>query len=66
LKPARMDDVVEVETRIVEVRGASLVIEQAIRRGPDVIVKADVRVALIRAGQPARIPEALRRILAGR
>jgi acyl-CoA thioester hydrolase len=66
LKPARMDDIVEVETRIVEVRGASLVIGQAIRRGSDVIVKADVRVALIRAGHPARIPDALRLILGGR
>lgn len=65
LRPARMDDVVEVETRMAEVRGASLVIAQAIRRGDDMIVTADVRVALVRGGQPARIPDALRRILEG-
>ncbi|CAH1660129.1 MAG: tol-pal system-associated acyl-CoA thioesterase [Chelatococcus sp.] len=65
IRPARMDDVVEVETRMAEVRGASLVIAQSIKRGDDVIVTADVRVALIRGGAPARIPEPLRRILSG-
>jgi acyl-CoA thioester hydrolase len=63
LKPARMDDVLVVETRTSEVRGASLVILQAIRRGPDLIVTADVRVAAIANGRPARIPDGLRLIL---
>ena len=67
LKPARMDDVLVVETRTAEVRGASLLIRQAIRRGPDLVVTADVRVAAIANGRPARIPEELRLILeAGR
>ena len=63
LKPARMDDVLVVETRTEEVRGASLVIAQAIRRGDEVILAADVRVAALGSGRPARIPDALRAIL---
>ena len=64
LKPARMDDVLLVETRTEEVRGASLVIAQRILRGEEVIVTADVRVAAILGGSPARIPDGLRAILA--
>jgi acyl-CoA thioester hydrolase len=63
LKPARMDDVLLVETSTLEVRGASLVIAQAIRRDGDAILTADVRVAALAGGRPARIPDALRTIL---
>ncbi len=63
LKPARMDDVLTVETRTDQVRGASLVIVQRILRGAETIVTADVRVAALAGGKPARIPEALRAVL---
>jgi acyl-CoA thioester hydrolase len=63
LKPARMDDVLIVETSTLEVRGASLVIAQAIRREGEAILTADVRVAALAGGRPARIPDALRTIL---
>src|SRR3954447_18493170 len=63
LKPARMDDVLTVETRTAEIRGASLTIAQRITRGDDVIVTADVRVAAIAGGRPARIPDELRELL---
>lgn len=62
-KPARMDDVLIVETRTAEVRGASLTIAQRILRGEDVVVTADVRVAAISGGRPTRIPDQLRAIL---
>ncbi len=65
LVPARMDDVLVVETRAAEVRGASLVIAQRIARGDETIVTADVRVAAIVGGRPARIPDELRAILSG-
>jgi acyl-CoA thioester hydrolase len=64
LKPARMDDVLAVETRTADVRGASLVIAQRILRGEELIAAADVRVAAIMGGRPARIPDALRGVLA--
>ena len=63
LKAARMDDVLQVETRTAEIRGASLTIAQRITRGDDVIVTADVRVAAIADGKPARIPDELRELL---
>jgi len=63
LKPARMDDVLVIATRTEEVRGASLVIAQTIRRGEEAILTADVRVAALAAGRPARIPDGLRAIL---
>ena len=65
LLPARMDDVLIVETRTAEVRGASLSIDQRITRGRDTIVTADVRVAAILGGRPTRIPDALRTVLSG-
>jgi acyl-CoA thioester hydrolase len=65
LLPARMDDVLIVETRTAEVRGASLSIDQRIARGRETIVTADVRVAAILGGRPTRIPDALRAVLSG-
>jgi acyl-CoA thioester hydrolase len=66
LRPARMDDVLLIETRTEEVRGASLVIAQAIHRADEPILTADVRVAVLAGGRPARIPDGLRSILSGR
>ena len=65
LKPARMDDMVVVETRTREVRGASLIIDQRISRGADPLVTAEVRVAALMAGRPTRIPDEVRRVLQG-
>ena len=64
LKPARMDDVVVVETRTMEVRGASLTLAQSISRDTDVLLTAEVLVAALVNGRPARIPDDVRRVLA--
>ena len=60
LKPAKMDDVVTVETRISEIKGASLVLNQRIVLGDLVLLTADVLVALVQNGKPARLTPALR------
>ena len=65
LRPARMDDLLAVETRIAELRGASLRMAQRVRRGDEVLLTADVHVAVLSAGRPARLSEPLRRALAG-
>lgn len=65
LRPARMDDILTVETRTAEVRGASIAIAQRILRGDELLLTADVVVAAIRDGRPVRIPEGLRRALGG-
>ena len=64
-RPARMDDILTVETRTLAVKGASIEIAQRILRGEEVLVSASVQVAAIRDGRPARIPEGLRARLGG-
>lgn len=73
IKPARMDDNLLIETRIDDMRGASLMLKQRVLRvenhhnsslkdgaAQDVLVIADVHIATLKAGKPARIPQALR------
>ena len=60
LKPARMDDVVEVRTAPREVSGASITLLQRVIRGEEILVEAEVRVAFIAGGKAQRIPKALR------
>jgi acyl-CoA thioester hydrolase len=61
LRPARMDDVLEVTTRVVAIGGASVTLNQAISRGETRIAEADVTVVLVSAaGKPLRISSAMR------
>jgi acyl-CoA thioester hydrolase len=60
LKPARMDDVLEIVTRPAEVKGASVLLKQQVKRGDDLIVEADVRVAFVSGGRARPIPKPLR------
>ena len=75
LRPAVMDDVVEVATTLHELRGASMRLAQvAMRAGTagdkatvtaegTALVRADVTVAAVRDGRPVRLPDALRSAL---
>ena len=65
LKPARMDDVLDVITEPEEVKGASITLGQRIRRGGDVLVEARVRVACVAGGKAQRIPKPLRIAMEG-
>ena len=57
LKPARFDDLLTVETRLVTQRGARLVMAQRVLRRDEVLFTATVTLACIDlAGRPARIP----------
>ena len=60
LKPARMDDVLEVLTEPQEVRGASITLHQRVMRGDELLVEASVRVAFISDGRARPIPKPLR------
>ena len=60
LKPARMDDVLEVHTEPQEVRGASISVRQRIVRGEEVLIDALVRVAFVSGGRARPIPKPLR------
>jgi acyl-CoA thioester hydrolase len=63
-KPALLDDLLEIETRMVRRRGASVEMRQIIRRAADPLVEIDIHVALIDGrGRPMRLPEPLVRAL---
>jgi acyl-CoA thioester hydrolase len=64
--PARLDDALVVETRVVEIGAATLLLDQQIRRDDGtVLVAIDILVACIgRGGHPRRIPAGLRAALA--
>ena len=63
LKPARMDDVLDVVTWPIAVKGASITLAQEVRRGADVLVTAEVRVAFISEGRAQPIPKSLRMLM---
>ncbi len=64
LAPARLDDALEVHTRVRHVGGATLDAEQNILRGREVLTRLTVRLACLgRAGKPTRLPAGLRRSL---
>jgi acyl-CoA thioester hydrolase len=60
LKSARMDDVLDIVTATAEVKGASVVLQQRVTRGEEVLVEANVRVAFICGGRARPIPKPLR------
>jgi len=64
LKPARIDDVLEVVTLSKEVAGASITLDQKVKRGDEVLIAALVKVAFVSEGRAKRIPDALRRVTA--
>ena len=63
LKPARMDDVLEIVTWPLQVKGASITLAQEVRCGEAVLVKAEVRVAFISEGRARPIPKSLRTLM---
>ena len=65
LKPAVLDDVLDVVTVPSEVKGASIILLQECRHGDDLLVTARVRVAFISGGRAQRIPKALRLAMEG-
>ncbi len=60
LKPARMDDVLEVHTEPQEVKGASITLHQRVMRADELLVEASVRVAFVSGGRARPIPKSLR------
>ncbi|MBS0525533.1 MAG: tol-pal system-associated acyl-CoA thioesterase [Proteobacteria bacterium] len=64
LKPARLDETVDIVTACGEIRGASLDMIQEARRGEVVLVRAELLVAcMAESGRPARLPSQARSAL---
>jgi acyl-CoA thioester hydrolase len=60
LKPARMDDVLDIITEPEAVKGASTILRQRVMRAGELLVEARVRVAFISGGRARPIPKPLR------
>lgn len=57
LKPALIDDLLEVETRFVEFGGARMELSQSVKRSGETLFEAQVTVALVDGrGKPKRLP----------
>ena len=60
LKPAHIDDLVSIETRIAKATGARLVATQVLRRDGDVLVTAEIEIVMVNSeGYPVRMPKDL-------
>ena len=64
-KPARMDDVLDIVTAYAEVKGASILLDQRVLRGDELLVAAQVRVAFVCDGRARPIPKPLRLAMRG-
>lgn len=64
LKPARLDDALEVHTTLTEVGHASLSAEQIVKRDGVEVARLALRIAVLdQKGRPARLPSELRNLL---
>ncbi|MGE4218893.1 MAG: tol-pal system-associated acyl-CoA thioesterase [Alphaproteobacteria bacterium] len=64
LVPARLDDALEVRSRLLEVGGASMTAEQVVHREAEVLVRMEVRLACMgRDGRAVRMPAPVRSAL---
>lgn len=66
LRPARMDDVLEVTTWVHEVKQASLALDQTVTRAGEMLVHGRATCAYVRDGRPVRMPETMREQMARR
>jgi acyl-CoA thioester hydrolase len=63
-KPARMEEALTLRTMVLELAGARMRLDQAVLRGSDVLVQAEVEVCTITLdGRPRRVPDSTRKKL---
>jgi len=56
-QPARIDDIITVDTQVEGISGARIFMRQKLTRGPDLLVEARVEAAIVGAsGKPRRFP----------
>ena len=61
LKPALMDDVIDVVTKVKEIGAATVVLSQEIQRDGEALFRAEVMIVLMSAqGRPVRLSEAMK------
>jgi acyl-CoA thioester hydrolase len=60
LRPARMDDLLTVETRPSKISAAVIELEQIVRREEEILFTARVLIAALADGKPRRLPREFR------
>ncbi len=64
VKPARLDDALEIRTRCLETTGASFWLEQLVQRAGETLVRMKLRLVCLKEdGRPARLPNNLNKML---
>jgi len=64
-RSARLDDELQVETRVSGLAGASILLDQVVRRGTETLVEIAVTIACVtKEGRATRLPERLREAVA--
>ena len=67
LRPARIDEILEVTTRVAAATAATLTLDQRIQRGEQLLFTAEVMVVLMSAaGKPLRLSSELKAALQGK
>ena len=60
-KPARLDDLLSVETRLIDIGGASVVADQRVKRDNAELVRMELKLACLSLdGRSARLPAAVK------
>lgn len=62
IRPAMMDDIVEVRSVTKKVAGATMLLDQRLFRGEELLCSAEVQVAYLVGGKPRRMPDNLREL----
>ena len=65
IRPALMDDIVEVRSITTKIAGATMQIDQRLFRSEDLLCSAEVQVAYLVGGKPRRMPDNLRALFEG-
>ncbi len=66
IAPARLDDLIEIETIITNISGASIIMEQIIWRNRNKLSSVKVKIACVDTNfKPVRIPQHIRMLLTG-
>jgi acyl-CoA thioester hydrolase len=61
VRPARVEDALTVRTRVIALAGARLRLDQAVMRGEETLIEAEVEVCTITLdGRPRRVPDSTR------
>lgn len=62
-RPARLGEIIEVTTEIIEITNATINLKHQILRNSTLLVEANVRVACIdKDGRPQRLPDSFKRL----